>query len=58
MKEKIQDSLKGILSDLYDNSDFDIDVFCYSWTIMFSGCRLGVFDQIFVFSSGGFLAGW
>jgi arginyl-tRNA synthetase len=25
MKEKIQDSLKGILSDLYSNSDFDID---------------------------------
>ena len=25
MKEKIQDSLKGILSDLYDNSDFNID---------------------------------
>ena len=25
MKEKIQDSLKGILSDLYGNSDFNID---------------------------------
>ena len=25
MKEKIQDSLKGILSGLYSNSDFDID---------------------------------